>query len=120
MKVSINPAGFEAEHLAALNRSFGDWGDGRRWRWCFARSSLSEPADIVVAEVNGAAIAGTGISYRRMITPDGGTLLAANPDGGVVASGQVRPRRLHARDIGSDAADCRARRRRRARLHAAE
>ena len=76
MKISINPAGFEAEHLAALNRSFGDWGDGRRWRWCFARSSSSEPADIVVAEVNGAAIAGTGISYRRMITPDGGTLLA--------------------------------------------
>jgi hypothetical protein len=76
VKISINPSGFEAEHLSALNRSFGDWGDARRWQWCFARPSAREPADIIVAEWNGAAIAGTGISYRRLVTPDGGTLLA--------------------------------------------
>jgi len=76
VKLSINPAGFEAEHVAALNRSFGDWGDTRRWRWCFARSSSPEPADIIVAELNGVAIAGTGISYRRLMTPNGGTWLA--------------------------------------------
>lgn len=76
MKISINPEGFEAEHLSALNRSFGNWGDARRLRWCFARSSSPLPADVVVAELNGTAIAGTGISYRRLLTPNGGTMLA--------------------------------------------
>ena len=76
MKLRINPVGFEAEHVAALNRSFGYWGDARRWQWCFARSSSPEPTDIIVAELNGAAIAGTGISYRQLMTPDGCTWLA--------------------------------------------
>jgi hypothetical protein len=76
VKISVNPPGFEAEHLSALNRAFGDWGDARRWQWCFARASAREPADIIMAESNGAVIAGTGICYRQLATPGGGTLLA--------------------------------------------
>lgn len=76
MKISLNPAGFEADHLSALNRSFGDWGDAHRWQWCFARLGSVLSTDIIVAELNGAAIAGTGISYRRLMTPGGRTLLA--------------------------------------------
>ncbi|MBR0829718.1 hypothetical protein JQ596_29715 [Bradyrhizobium manausense] len=76
MKISINPAGFEAEHLSALNRSFGNWGEAGRLRWCFARTSSPLPADVVVAELNGTAIAGTGISYRRLMTSSGRTMLA--------------------------------------------
>ena len=76
MKISLNPAGFAAEHLSALNRSFGDWGDERRWRWCFARPGSPLPADIIVAELDGATIAGTGICYRRLMVPGGRTVLA--------------------------------------------
>lgn len=70
MNIRVNPAGFETEHLAALNRSFPGWGDERRLRWCFGRSS-----DLVVAELDGVAVAGTGISYRRMRAPHGGGML---------------------------------------------
>jgi len=76
MKIKINPPGIEAEHLAALQRSFGDWGDARRLRWCFARTSSPLAADVVVAELNGAIIAGVGVSYRQLMTPAGRSMLA--------------------------------------------
>ena len=76
MKIKINPRGIEAEHLAALNRSFGDWGDARRLQWCFARASSPLAADVIVAESNGVILAGVGISYRRLITPAGRSMLA--------------------------------------------
>ena len=76
MKININPPGSEAEHLAALNRSFGDWGDARRLQWCFARASSPLAADVIFAELNGAILAGVGISYRRLMTPAGRSMLA--------------------------------------------
>ena len=76
MKININPPGSEAKHLAALNRSFGDWGDARRLQWCFARASSPLAADVIFAELNGAILAGVGISYRRLMTPAGRSMLA--------------------------------------------
>jgi hypothetical protein len=74
VKVLINPAGFQAEHLAALNRSFPGWGNEPRLRWCFGRST-GQPADLIAIELDGVAVAGTGISYRQMMTPSGRHML---------------------------------------------
>jgi hypothetical protein len=75
MTIRINPADFRAQHLSALNRAFPGWGDERRLQWCFGRSSSEPPADVVVVEVGGIAVAGTGISYRRLVTPHGRSML---------------------------------------------
>ena len=65
MKVELNPGGAEREYLAALNASFGAWGDEARFAWAFRRTAGGPPADLMLLRDGGALLAGSAVSYRQ-------------------------------------------------------
>ena len=55
-----------AEYLAALNRCFPGWGGDAMFAWCYLRGT----ADLLILRENGRLVAGSGVVYRNVRTPD--------------------------------------------------
>lgn len=70
MEIEVNPAGVEDEYLASLNRCFGHWGDARMFDWCFRRPG-APPADLLVGRAEGELVAGSAVTYRTLVLPNG-------------------------------------------------
>jgi hypothetical protein len=69
----INPPGIEDEYLKCLNTCFPAWGDRRSFDWYFRRQPA---ADLIVFKANGRTAAGSAITYRRLILPNGKPVVA--------------------------------------------
>ena len=70
-----NPAE-EESYLEALNLCFGHWGGREMFEWCFTRPGAGRAPDVLSLWLDGRVIAGSAISYRRVMV-GGGPELAA-------------------------------------------
>lgn len=61
----------EDTYLAHLNECFPGWGDRSRFAWVFGRDSGAGAADLLFARFDGEIIGGTGVTYRRVLHPNG-------------------------------------------------
>ena len=64
--VRRNPVGIESTYIDCLNTSFGHWGGPDMYRWCFERTVGSHTSDLLLLDMDGRPIAGSGITYRRV------------------------------------------------------
>ncbi len=74
IEVEINPKGFESEYLKCLNVCFGKWGDRRRYAWAFERSVGESKTDLLILRKENQLLAGSAVSYRKVILPNGKTI----------------------------------------------
>jgi hypothetical protein len=75
--IKRNPAGMEAVYIECLNACFDGWGGPGMYRWCFARTGGSHPADLMVLEEDGHLIAGSVINYRHVSLANNAAILVA-------------------------------------------
>lgn len=76
LEVEVNPPGAGEEYLRHINDCFGGWGTPAKFDWCFARQAGGPPADLIVMRLQGRMIAGSAVTYRRVLLADGTPLLA--------------------------------------------
>lgn len=67
----------EAVYIECLNACFDGWGGPGMYRWCFARTVGSHPADLMVLEEDGHPIAGSAINYRHVSLANNAAILVA-------------------------------------------
>ena len=66
------PAHDKEAYLSSLNACFGHWGGEALWRWVFERDvGEGEASRMVIAQGEDDWIAGSAISWRRLMWPDG-------------------------------------------------
>jgi hypothetical protein len=58
-----------ARYLRNLNLCFANWGDERRFDWCFRRGAGAGTADLFVAEADDVLVAGSATIYRVVQRP---------------------------------------------------
>jgi len=63
-------------YLAGLNACFPGWGDRATFDWCFRRTAGGPAAELIVIEDEGRPVAGSAITYRRIMTPRGPARMA--------------------------------------------
>jgi hypothetical protein len=66
----------EDGYLDALNVCFPNWGGRAMFDWCFARQAAGHVPDILRLFVDGRAVAGTAIVYRRVTLREGVEVIA--------------------------------------------
>ncbi len=66
----------EQIYLDALNVCFPEWGDRAMFDWCFSRQVAGRAPDVMRLWVDGRAVAGTAISYRRVALRGGAEVTA--------------------------------------------
>jgi hypothetical protein len=66
----------EDRYLEALNLCFPDWGGRAMFDWCFSRPGAGRVPDILRLFVDGRAVAGNAVSYRRVAVRGGAELTA--------------------------------------------
>ncbi|MDP2270209.1 MAG: hypothetical protein Q8K32_05705 [Archangium sp.] len=71
MEIERNPPGAEALYLESLNLCFPGWGDARAYAWAFGRRVGGPPADLMMLREGGELLAGSAVSYRTLLTPEG-------------------------------------------------
>lgn len=72
LRLLVNPAGIDAEAGPAfLARCFASPWTEAMYRWYLERSFDGEPPDRLVLMDGGRAVAGCGVVYRKLRTPDG-------------------------------------------------
>lgn len=65
--IVINPVGYKEEFLENLNKCFNGWGGEKKYDWVFNRKVGNyAPEMLVIENEEDGAIAGTGITYRKM------------------------------------------------------
>lgn len=70
--VLINPDNFEADYIRYINECFNHWGGNKEYSWAFARQVGKHTSDIMVLEnEEGEVIAGSAVTYRKLLGPDG-------------------------------------------------
>lgn len=67
IEVIHNPKGFESSYIEYLNQCFGDWGNIDVYNWYFNRQVGNLKADIMILKKDGEIIAGSGVSYRKVL-----------------------------------------------------
>lgn len=76
MELQINPPD-TLKVLACLNACFPGWGDERYFQWAFQRALQDLPLpDYMVLTEAGAEIAGSSVSYRRVLLRNGAAITA--------------------------------------------
>lgn len=75
MKLVRNPDDV-ARYLACLNTCFPGWGDRATFDWVFRRRVGEHASDLMIIEVDGEWIAGSAVSYRPLVLPNGNTVTA--------------------------------------------
>lgn len=76
MELHINPPD-AIKTLEHLNVCFSGWGDGRSFEWAYKRAIHDQPAsDYLVLSEGGEVVAGSGITYRQLLLPDGAAITA--------------------------------------------
>jgi hypothetical protein len=68
IEVEINPQDIKSLYIDCINQCFADWGGQDFYEWCFNRSFGSKKSDIIILKKNSEVIAGSGISYRTVLT----------------------------------------------------
>jgi Acetyltransferase (GNAT) domain len=66
----------EEQYLEALNLCFPDWGGRAMFDWCFSRPGAGRVPDILRLLVDGRAVAGNAVSYRRVAIRGGAEVTA--------------------------------------------
>lgn len=86
MELQINPSSAR-NTLACLNECFPGWGDEHTFQWAYERSMQNQPApDYMVITVDGKPIAGSGVSYRQVLFPNGSAVI-----GGIMTGSWTLP-----------------------------
>lgn len=75
LECEINPQAFEAEYLNGLNTCFSGWGGEKLFRWCFQRTVGGPRGDLMVLRKQGTVLAGSAVTYRRVILENGQRIL---------------------------------------------
>ena len=66
-QIIINPKDYVDEYINNLNQCFKNWGGLKEYDWVFNRIVGDKNADIIVInDENNEAIAGSGVSYRKL------------------------------------------------------
>jgi len=77
MQLEINPTGIDADYLSGLNTCFSGWGDTQMAQWAFRRALIPDPLpDLLVLRLDGELLAGSAVSYRRVVLPNGSSVRA--------------------------------------------
>ena len=71
MRLDLNPEGADEHYLEALNSCFGGWGGQREFDWYFRRPFGGRVADRFVISEGGEWLAGSAVSWRRLMGADG-------------------------------------------------
>jgi GNAT superfamily N-acetyltransferase len=70
-----NPAAFAETYLKNLNTAFGSWGNTELYEWVFQRECGSfAPEQLILRDESNEVLAGSGVSYRRLILPNGNAM----------------------------------------------
>jgi hypothetical protein len=73
IEVVHNPINIESTYIEGLNSSFGLWGGIELYKWCFHRRIGDLNADVLVLKKNREIIAGSGVTYRKVLLSNGFT-----------------------------------------------
>jgi hypothetical protein len=77
MQLEINPPGIDPEYLRCLNTCFPGWGDARLAQWAFRRALAPDPLpDLMVLREDNELLAGSAVSYRSVVLPNGSAVRA--------------------------------------------
>lgn len=69
--ILINPENYQFEYIKNLNLCFNGWGDDILYNWVFDRKVGKYESDILVIKSDeGEVMAGSGITYRKLIKGD--------------------------------------------------
>lgn len=77
MRVEWNPVNTRADFLDGLNECFPGWGDQVRYTWYFEPREPHPSPDVLVLKEGNQIVAGTGLTYRRLLSPTNRPLRAA-------------------------------------------
>ncbi len=67
-KIIINPENYTEQYIQSLNQCFNNWGGDKEYNWIFNRTLGKKTSDIIVIkDEKNDAIAGSGVTYRRLI-----------------------------------------------------
>jgi Acetyltransferase (GNAT) domain len=77
MRVEINPPDLDSEYLRCLNACFPGWGDRQMAQWAFRRGLAPDPMpDLMVLREENELLAGSAVSYRSVVLPNGSRVRA--------------------------------------------
>ena len=77
MQLEINPPGIDSAYLRCLNTCFPGWGDAQMAQWAFRRALAPDPLpDLMVLREGDELLAGSAVSYRSVVLPNGSTVRA--------------------------------------------
>lgn len=77
MQLEINPTGIDANYLNGLKTCFPGWGDTQMAQWAFRRALIPDPMpDLLVLRQDGELLAGSAVSYRTVVVPNGSSVRA--------------------------------------------
>jgi hypothetical protein len=65
--IILNPKNIESIYIECLNSCFDDWGGPDMYEWCFNRQVGDLKADIMVLKKNSKIIAGSAVTYRKVL-----------------------------------------------------
>ncbi|MBA2561940.1 MAG: hypothetical protein H0V14_03345, partial [Chitinophagaceae bacterium] len=69
--IIINPLNYKSEYIRYLNECFAGWGQEDKYNWVFTRKVGVNSADIIIIKnEDDEVIAGSGVTYRKLETPD--------------------------------------------------
>ncbi len=70
-RIIINPENYEDIYIYNLNQCFNSWGGRQEYNWVFNRVVGENQSDIIVIkDKHDDVIAGSGITYRKLIIDD--------------------------------------------------
>jgi hypothetical protein len=71
----INPDNYQGNYINYLNQCFDNWGGNREYEWVFNRTVGDKISDIIIIkDENNETIAGSGITYRKIDSQNGGVI----------------------------------------------
>jgi hypothetical protein len=73
--VLINPPDIKSLYIDCINRCFEDWGGVEYYNWCFNRQVGTYKPDIMILKNNGDILAGSGVSYRKVLTANNSLII---------------------------------------------
>lgn len=77
MQLEINPEGIDSAYLRCLNTCFPGWGDTQMAQWALRRALSPDPSpDLIVLRQEDELLAGSAVSYRSVILPNGSSVRA--------------------------------------------
>jgi hypothetical protein len=76
LTVELNPSGMDELYLECLNACFPGWGGRESFAWCFERQVGGPRADLMVLRSGGTVLAGSAVTYRRVVLSSGASILA--------------------------------------------